>query len=79
MIQKFFVCLLIVGFLGCFKAKKSPFDTTTPTGSGMSILSGLIRLGQSKVATPTFHPSAGVVTSLTNIAITTNTEGATIY
>lgn len=77
MSRKQFLFFLVFWFFGCFQAKRSPFDISTPSGVTFNIFT--IELQKQRVATPTFSPSAGVITSFTKITISTSASGATIY
>ncbi|MCX7998707.1 MAG: hypothetical protein N3A69_07110, partial [Leptospiraceae bacterium] len=74
MSQKLFLFLIIIGFFGCFKAKRSPYDTSTPSGAALNVLNIKPLKQLEQIATPTFSPSAGLITSLTNITISTSTS-----
>ncbi len=74
----FFSMIFIVG---CFKAERSPYDVSTPSGAALSQAMALSKLKPStpQLQPPVFSPAFGVTTQLTNISISADPLDASIY
>ena len=81
---KVFYFFSILFILGCLKAKRSPYDVSTPSGAAISQAMTLLRLKPSELppsqlSPPVFTPGFGLITQLTNISISTSPPDASIY
>ncbi len=88
-IRKFFLIVFIF-FISCFKAERSPFDTSTPKGLVVNVVIQTLSkqsLGTAdikpppveQVSKPSFNLTPGYYATAQFISLSTSTSGAVIY